>query len=59
MHRLSASQGDPMSHFRQMIEDISAEERDQMAHAIGHHSSTSCSVRGGRNYYVTAADDPL
>lgn len=42
-----------------MIEALSAEERYAMAHAIGHHSSKSCRVHGGRNYYVTAADDPL
>jgi hypothetical protein len=38
--------------------DLTEEERDQMAHAIGHHSAKGCSVHGGRNYYVTDINDP-
>lgn len=38
---------------------LTEQERDAMAHAIGHHSAKGCSVHGGRNYYVTAADDRL
>lgn len=38
---------------------LTEQERDAMAHAIGHHSAKGCSVHGGRNYYVTASDDPL
>lgn len=38
---------------------LTEQERDAMAHAIGHHSAKGCSVHGGRNYYVTSADDPL
>lgn len=34
-------------------------ERDQLAHAIGHHSAKGCSVDGGRNYYATNAGDPM
>jgi len=39
--------------------ELNEEERDQIAHAIGHHSAKGCSVNGGRNRYCTAADDPL
>lgn len=38
---------------------LSEAERDQIAHAIGHHSAKGCSVSGGRNRYCTSADDPL
>jgi hypothetical protein len=38
---------------------LTEQERDMMAHAIGHHSAKGCSVHGGRNRYVTAADDPV
>jgi hypothetical protein len=41
---------------RHMI-DLTEEERDQMAHAIGHHSAKGCSVHGGRNYYVSDLHD--
>jgi hypothetical protein len=41
-----------------MIE-LTEKERDQMAHAIGHHSAKGCSVHGGRNYYATSTDDSL
>jgi hypothetical protein len=38
---------------------LTEDERDQMAHAIGHHSAKGCSVKGGRNHYVTQTGDPL
>jgi hypothetical protein len=38
---------------------LTEQERDAMAHAIGHHSAKGCSTQGGRNYYCTAADDPV
>lgn len=38
---------------------LTEQERDAMAHAIGHHSGTGCSVQGGRNHYVTAIDDHM
>jgi len=41
------------------IATLTEPERDQMAHAIGHASAKGCSVHGGRNHYVTSADDPL
>lgn len=42
-----------------MATELTEQERDQMAHAIGHHSAKGCSVHGGRNYYVTSADDSV
>jgi len=39
--------------------ELSEDERDQIAHAIGHHSAKGCSRRGGRNYYCTTDDDPV
>jgi hypothetical protein len=39
--------------------ELTEQERDQMAHAIGHHSAKGCSVHGGRNYYATSTEDPL
>jgi hypothetical protein len=44
-----------------MIQDLelTEQERDQMAHAIGHWSAKGCSVNGGRNHYVTQVGDPL
>ena len=38
---------------------LTPEERDQMAHAIGHHSAPGCSVTGGRNHYVAGVDDQV
>jgi len=39
---------------------LSEKERDAMAHCIGHHSSKSCSIHGGRNYYAAAfCDEPM
>lgn len=38
---------------------LTEQERDAMAHAIGHHSAKGCSVRGGRNYYAADVNDPL
>lgn len=38
---------------------LTDEERDQMAHAIGHPSATGSSVTGGRNHYVTSTDDQV
>lgn len=39
--------------------NLTEQERDAMAHAIGHHSAKGCSREGGRNHYCTAADDPM
>jgi acyl-CoA-binding protein len=38
---------------------LTEQERDAMAHAIGHHSAKGCSTSGGRNYYCAASDDPM
>lgn len=41
------------------MSDLTADERDQMAHCIGHASAKGCSVHGWRNHYCTDATDPI
>lgn len=38
---------------------LTEQERDQMAHAIGHETAKGCSRNGGRNYAVARGDDPV